>query len=59
MGNGAEVTAVGLGREDLVADVEQGVHPPAVGVVNEDESRFFHLSAIASDTALLFSFDRF
>ena len=42
MGNGAEVAAVGLRRDDLVADVEQRVHQPAVGAVHKNENEFAH-----------------
>src|SRR3989344_2343994 len=38
----AEVTGVSLRRNDLVADVEQRVHEPAVGVIDENEGWFAH-----------------
>lgn len=35
----AEVAGIGLGRNDLVTDIEQRVHQPAVGVVNKNKYR--------------------
>ena len=38
----AEVAGISLGRNDLVADVEQGIYQPAVGVVDKNEDRYIH-----------------
>ena len=50
MGNSTEVTAVGLRRNDFVADVEQRVHQPAVGVVDKDEDVLAHFGAMFRST---------
>jgi len=56
----AEVAGISLGRNDFVADVEQRIHQPAVGVVDENESLSFHFCLFInnkkpSDIAGLFS----
>ncbi len=42
MREGAEIAGIGLGRNDLVADVEQRIHQPTVGVVHENQRWFAH-----------------
>ena len=40
----AQVAGIGLGRNDLVADIEQRVYQSAVGSVDENESGLIHQS---------------